>query len=45
MSYVLAAYTVVLVTLALYALRLEQRRRRLRERLGGADTAPRELRG
>ncbi len=40
MSYVLAAYTVVLVTLALYALRLEQRRRRLRERLGGGKTGP-----
>ena len=37
MSYVLAAYTVVLVTLAVYALRLEQRRRRLRERLGGPN--------
>ena len=37
MSYVLAAYTVVLVTLAVYALRLEQQHRRLRKRLGGPD--------
>jgi len=45
MSYVLAAYTLVLVTLALYALSLEQRRRQLRERLGGARHGPREFRG
>ncbi len=34
MSYVLSAYTVVLLTLALYALHLRLRSRRLREQTG-----------
>ena len=36
MSYLLAAYAVVLLTLAGYALRLRARRRRLRDELSGA---------
>ena len=45
MSYVISAYTVVLLTLALYALHLRLRTRRLREQAGGGvrgavDKAP-----